>query len=77
MRGRNYPSNLCDLSKEEQDAIEKDKRLWYECYIAVRKLSISQIKKDIEKCECEVEREDMRRRVNICYKNMKQGYKFD
>ena len=71
-----YPANLCDLSHEERQAIGEDKALWLECYKAVRQLSVEQIKEKLSAIDCEVTRVDLQMRLNTCYKNMRDGYKF-
>jgi hypothetical protein len=68
----NYPANLADLTQLDRDAIEDDKQRWLKAYKMVRELAMWQIKDYIASLDCEIEQNDMRNRLNICWKNLNQ-----
>ncbi len=68
MLGSNYPGNLCELSPDERRAIEDDKQRWFKAYQAAHQLTPPQIKQELSKIECAIEREDMQRRTRVMYK---------
>lgn len=64
-----YHHNLAILPQLDRDAIEDDKQRWYKAHKMVIEMSISQIKAYIDSIECEIEKNDMRHRLNTCWKN--------
>ena len=69
MLGISYPPNLATLSKEDQDAIEREKQLWYKTWKAIHTMKPEQIKKELQLMDCDIAREDMRYRLNEVFKN--------
>ena len=61
-------SNLCDLPDEQRQAIETDKQRWFKAYQMVRQHHINEIKAYIESIADNAEREDMRCKLNECYR---------
>jgi hypothetical protein len=65
-----YANNLCDMSNDQQEAIEQDKHLWFTAHMAIKKgrpyalKMLSELPDD--------EREDMRRRLNTIQSNKKK-----
>ena len=56
--------NLCKLTKDEQDAIEQDKALWLKAHDLIRLKPRSAIKAILLAIPCEIERNDLRDRLN-------------
>jgi len=61
--------NLCNLPVEIQQAIETDKQRWFKAYQMVRDKTTLEIKAYIESIEDDIERKDMRDKLNECYRN--------
>lgn len=61
-----HHSNLCDLSQEQQQAIEIDKQRWFRAYKMVRSMMLNEIKIKLESMPTE-EKNDMRIKLNTCY----------
>ena len=64
--------NLSTLSSEEQAAIEDDKQRWLMAHNLIQSQSTSQIKAWLNALECDMDREDMRRRLNETAKHKKE-----
>ena len=64
-----HHSNLCDLSVEIQQAIETDKQRWFKAYQMVRLDPIIKIQAYIDSIADNEEREDIRTKLNQCYRN--------
>ena len=64
-----HHSNLCDLPEEQQQAIETDKQRWFKAHQMVRLEPITNIKAYIQSIANNDEREDMRFKLNECYRN--------
>ena len=62
--------NLCLLPQAEQDAIEADKLAWFEAYMIIVNMDRPQIFNKLNSLS-EVEREDLRRRLNTIQENKK------
>lgn len=65
--------NLANLPKELRDAIEEDKRRWFEARQMLTKNGRATIEKWLYGIQDFALREDMRRRLNIIKENMRRG----
>ena len=68
-----HHSNLCDLPEEQQLAIETDKERWFKAHQMVRLEPITNIKAYIESIANNDEREDMRFKLNECYRTRNES----
>lgn len=65
--------NLANLPKSERDALEEDKKRWFEARQMLTKNGRATVEKWLYGIEDAEHREDMRRRLNTIKENMRRA----